>query len=100
MRPAISVGFFFVLSGFVLMYSYDGRKVETKKFWIHRFFRLYPLLLIGFLIGAIPYLLAAKDLTFVELISSAIANLLVYNAWLPQLAGGWNDPSWSRCNYC
>lgn len=34
---------FFVLSGFILTYTYDNRTWRTKDFYINRFARIYPL---------------------------------------------------------
>lgn len=56
----IGVGFFFMLSGFILSYTYRdsilSEKVSKRLFYIKRLARLYPLHLITFLIS-IPVLL-------------------------------------------
>src|SRR5271154_3420401 len=53
-----SVSFFFILSGFILVYNYgDGRRpLDAGRFWVARFARIYPVYLIGFLL-AMPFVL-------------------------------------------
>lgn len=51
---ALAVDFFFILSGFVVAYSYEDRlrtTMTSKTFIISRLIRLYPMLLIGALGG-------------------------------------------------
>jgi peptidoglycan/LPS O-acetylase OafA/YrhL len=36
------VSFFFVLSGFILVYTYAGRDQSAREFWRARFARVYP----------------------------------------------------------
>src|SRR4051812_11004909 len=54
------VGFFFILSGFVLAYNYDGRfrALRGRELWDYataRFARIYPLHFVLFGIVLIPY---------------------------------------------
>jgi peptidoglycan/LPS O-acetylase OafA/YrhL len=98
-----AVGFFFVLSGFVLASRYlqDDKRVESsRKFYWARFTRLYPAYLVGFLlfvpIAAQKYLLhplsgAPVPQTFAL---SGFLYCLMLQAWTP-LAQAWNGPSWS-----
>ena len=55
----LAVDFFFMLSGFVIGYSYDDRwpAMTISRFLRTRFIRLQPLVILGVLIGAIGYLL-------------------------------------------
>lgn len=55
----LAVDFFFVLSGFVIAYAYDDRwdKMSTKDFFKRRLIRLHPLIVIGFIFGAITFLI-------------------------------------------
>lgn len=81
--PAASVGYvgvalFFVLSGFVLTWSYkpnDG----YKKFYVRRFARVYPLHFFFFLV-ALGLLFLTHGLPSVAAI---IANLFLLQAWVP-----------------
>ena len=98
-----AVGFFFVLSGFVLASRYlqNDQRVETsRKFYWARFTRLYPAYLVGFLlfapIAVQKYLLhpasgAPVPQTFAL---SGLLYCLMLQAWTP-LAQAWNGPSWS-----
>jgi peptidoglycan/LPS O-acetylase OafA/YrhL len=40
------VSFFFVLSGFILVYTYSGRATTLRAFWQARFARIYPFYLL------------------------------------------------------
>ena len=68
----LSVDFFFVLSGFVLAYSY-GRRLEAElsadQFIIMRLIRLYPLYFCAFLISVVVECLALSQ----GLVSAATA---------------------------
>jgi peptidoglycan/LPS O-acetylase OafA/YrhL len=100
--PAV-VGFFFVLSGFVLAHRYlqDGSKDQTKAaFYWARFARIYPAYILAFLLffpGAVEkYIMhptpgTGGPATFVL---SAGLYCLMLQAWTP-LAQSWNGPSWS-----
>jgi peptidoglycan/LPS O-acetylase OafA/YrhL len=98
-----AVGFFFILSGFVLAYRHlqNGPGFQTAAvFYRSRFVRLYPAYLLAFLLFspvAIQLYLSnaptspAGKRTF---ILSAVLSLLMLQAWTP-LAQAWNGPSWS-----
>lgn len=86
----VGVGFFFVLSGFLLMYGW--RRGEPARFFYgRRFARIYPLHLVTTVV-AIGVSAAWGE----TLWASAIVSLLLLQAWLtdPFRAGG-NPPSWS-----
>jgi peptidoglycan/LPS O-acetylase OafA/YrhL len=42
-----AVGLFYVLSGFVLAYTYAGRRPDVRAFYVARFARVYPLYLLA-----------------------------------------------------
>ena len=50
----IAVDFFFLLSGFVISYAYDGRwsTMSLKDFFTRRLIRLHPMIIAGAIIGA------------------------------------------------
>src|SRR5690348_9842412 len=55
----IAVGLFFVLSGFVLTYTYLGgaapwTRLDKRTFWVARLARIYPLYVLS-LAMAVPY---------------------------------------------
>ena len=54
----IAVDFFFMLSGFVICYSYDDRwqKMSTWEFFKRRLIRLQPMLVLGAILGAMSFI--------------------------------------------
>ncbi len=96
-----SVGFFFVLSGFILAYTYLAPPEEgwlrRGSFWAARFSRVYPVYFLGILVatplavagfvshGAAPGRYAAVAATVLPLAQ----------AWTPHFALAWNAPGWS-----
>jgi len=95
-----AVGFFFILSGFVLSYRHLQRPlVETKaSFYWARVLRLYPAYLIAFLlfapIAAQKYLIHAQPSGHRTFALSAALSAFMLQAWTP-LSQAWNGPSWS-----
>jgi peptidoglycan/LPS O-acetylase OafA/YrhL len=82
------VSFFFVLSGFVLMWSRrEGERPTT--FWWHRFARVWPLHALTFVLALA--LLPAAGAT------GSLLNAGLLQAWHPDIAvsHGLNQPSWS-----
>jgi peptidoglycan/LPS O-acetylase OafA/YrhL len=81
------VGFFFVLSGYVLAINYPT--VNKLNFWWRRFARIYPLYLVTFLVAA-PLSPLLDTLPSVFLLQSWVPILGVYFAA--------NAPAWSVSN--
>ena len=80
----LAVDLFFVLSGFVLAFAYDGRLehgMGTGRFFITRVIRLYPLYICGTLIGIfsglVAYKLGAGELNATGLVLAIVAGLLM-----------------------
>ncbi|CAM4459097.1 acyltransferase [Deinococcus marmoris] len=96
----MGVSFFFILSGFILTYTYQERLRKSdagsmKKFFIARFARIYPLHALTFLISLPIAIYSSKGL-----INSLVAG--VFNASLLQsfppvrwIYFSFNGPSWS-----
>lgn len=60
----LPVEYFFVLTGFTLVYAYDHRweqGMTLRSFFKRRLIRLHPLVIIGSIIGAACYLLSAEQ---------------------------------------
>jgi len=106
----IFVDYFFVLSGFIISHIYFDKvktKIEAKKFFLRRVFRLYPLhlltLLLFVLIEVTFYLLAQWGIfdTGQELFSDKKRlSSLLHELFLTHSLGiaedtSWNSPSWS-----
>jgi len=102
------VDFFFVLSGFVITYSYQFLKTsaELSKFYKKRFFRLYPLHLIVLLIFVVIELSKHSASGYVHVnrmaddgnnLTTFITNLFLLNSVkLPGVHDvSWNIASWS-----
>ena len=96
----VGVGFFFVLSGFVLALNYKElictKSISFKDFWIARIARIYPLHILTLLIS-IP-------IVFTEILSYRITwlihlvtNTLLIQSFIPFSAEyfAFNSPSWS-----
>lgn len=110
-RPAVSL--FFVLSGFILTYTYQGSMdaMGASRFYIARFARIYPVMLLSLLIAmsVTIYLLRTDNSTLmlgwyslksnvvVSLLASLVAQLLLLTGWFPfaSINQPWNGPAWS-----
>jgi peptidoglycan/LPS O-acetylase OafA/YrhL len=100
----IAVGFFFVLSGFVLAYSYINRagmlRGSAGAFWAARIARIYPAYLTAFLLIA-PFNIyrtmhANHSLMgMAKLVVGGSTVLALLQAWTPWSAWYWNFPAWS-----
>lgn len=93
---ALSVCFFFILSGFVLAYSYRDRiinnEITKKSFWIGRLSKLYPLHILCFLIA---FILGVKSLSVFSFFTVP-CNFLLLQSWLPckEIYFSFNSVSW------
>ena len=98
----VGVSFFFVLSGFILVYTYAGRPMILKEFWRARFARIYPAYAFSLLVTApwfffavltlnIPFFAWAK--AHLKLASVLVVSLV--QAWVPPAGLGWNPVAWS-----
>ena len=98
----VGVSFFFVLSGFILVYTYAGRNIVLGEFYQTRFARIYPAYLFSLLLsfpffyfGAmkmhIPFFYFAEH----HFTLSAVLVLLLLQAWVPPAALAWNSVAWS-----
>ncbi|WP_395091736.1 acyltransferase family protein [Vaginella massiliensis] len=93
----LGVGFFFILSGFVLALNYQNKinkphEFSLKNFYINRVARIYPLHLLTFAL-MIPYVI------FQDLWNplAALLNLFLLQAYVPiqEIYFSINNPSWS-----
>ena len=93
---------FFILSGFVLTYSYGpaGHIVDKRKFWCRRFARLYPTYLFAAILMA-PimahhwYTTGGPVAAAIKMIVTGAVVVSLLGSWLPMTAGLWNGPAWS-----
>ena len=93
----LGVSFFFVLSGFILVYVYSGRDTPKGRFWQARFARIYPAYLFSLLLTApsipqmIPFLRMMHGSPAVAIPSFP----LLLEAWFPRDVFFWNVVAWS-----
>jgi peptidoglycan/LPS O-acetylase OafA/YrhL len=95
-----SLDFFFMLSGFILAYTYanasGGFRGTLRSYYVSRVARIYPVYLLSLVLG-VGLISTAPDLPFVH---SAFYKLqtaatpVALQAWIP-LSNYWNGPSWS-----
>ncbi len=91
----LAVELFFILSGFILSYTYEGQIVRRgglRRFWEARFARIWPLYACSLLLSTIFTHTTPSSLP------RAAATLLMVQAWNPfdmGMAGTWNFVCWT-----
>jgi peptidoglycan/LPS O-acetylase OafA/YrhL len=89
----LAVALFFLLSGFILAYTYEGQiegNAQRLRFWQARFARIYP---VYFLSLVLAYYFQ-RGLPVTSRVA-VLAMVQAWNPWRPGLAGAWNYPAWS-----
>ena len=95
----VSVSYFILLSGFVLAYNYHDRaragELDTKRFLIARFTRIYPVYLLSLLL-ALPNLHTeyGAHTHFMYRVGLVLTPLLL-QGWIPATATFLNTPAWT-----
>ena len=98
----VGVSFFFVLSGFILVYTYAGRDTPARDFWRARFARIYPAFAFSLLLTGPFFFFATLMLnvpffawfsTHLKVVVLLVPFLL--QAWVPLAALAWNSVAWS-----
>ncbi|MFE6912791.1 acyltransferase family protein [Streptomyces rubiginosohelvolus] len=87
------VTFFFILSGFVLAWTYDGKAVPASVFLWRRFARIWPLLAVSTVASVAVWRVLGTDVS----LRGVAATLGLVNSWIPErsyLVGG-NPAAWS-----
>lgn len=100
-----AVSFFFVLSGFILAYTYcqpDGSLRGTRgRFWWARFARIYPLYFLSFVLDvprALSYFsenASSHSAALAKAAISGIGYVGLMQSWIPRITDIWNTPGWS-----
>ncbi len=89
----LAVNLFFILSGFILAYTYEGQidgKTNRLHFWEARFARIYPVYFLSLILA----FWFERGLS----LGTRLAVLGMVQAWnprTPQLTGAWNYPAWT-----
>jgi peptidoglycan/LPS O-acetylase OafA/YrhL len=101
----LAVDFFFGLSGFVIAYSYEGRlrgKLTLRDFTVARVIRLYPMAILGTLLGLAFTLLRSQvwsQLPHFQLLLVTLTSLSILpNVFVPGLGSDmlpFDNPAWS-----
>jgi len=98
----IGVSFFFVLSGFILVYTYAGRPLAKPQFWRARFARIYPAYAFSLFFTAPFFFFAIFNMkipffTFAAAhpIGVSLLVLSLLQSWVPAAALSWNTVAWS-----
>lgn len=95
----VGVNFFFILSGFIIAYSYQEKlltnQTSLREFWVARIARIYPLHLLTLLISVIIGGYAAAG--YSDWINHFVANSLLIQSFMPSMDYyfSFNSPSWS-----
>ncbi len=94
-NTGVAVSFFFVLSGFILSYVYSeiDDVAKTRRFYLARFARIWPLHAATLLFAALVLAPAYTD----HGVGAFIVNALLLQSWWPSLASGfsYNWVAWS-----
>lgn len=86
------VGYFFVLSGFVLTINYYNKQpLNLKRYLTSRFARIYPVYFVALLMWILPPMNKGYDLP--ELIK-IILTLFLVQSWYPPYNMTYNYPTW------
>ncbi|MFH9468456.1 acyltransferase family protein [Streptomyces clavifer] len=90
------VTFFFVLSGFVLAWTYDGKSVPPVVFFWRRFARIWPLLAVSVIASVSVWRFMGTDVS----LRGVVATLGLVNSWTPvrHYRVGGNPAAWSLSN--
>ena len=93
----VFVGFFFLLSGYVLAYNYAERALtlNARNFWVARFARLYPVYLVALLFSFRMLQLEWTARPHTEFWHGLVLTPLLLQAWSPSLATFWNTVGWT-----
>jgi len=93
----VFIGFFFLLSGFVLAYNYADRPAPLVKrdFWRARFARLYPVYVLSLAVSFMMLLAEWHARSHGAFLAGVILTPLLLQGWSPMLATFWNTVAWT-----
>jgi peptidoglycan/LPS O-acetylase OafA/YrhL len=93
----VFVGFFFLLSGYVLAYNYAERALtlSPRAFWLARFARLYPIYLLALAVSFQMLHAEWQVRSHAEFVQGFVLTPLLLQGWSPSLATFWNTVGWT-----
>ncbi|MGD0798909.1 MAG: acyltransferase [Acidobacteriaceae bacterium] len=93
----VFVGFFFLLSGFILAYNYADRPTPLIKrdFWRARFARLYPIYFLSLVLFSTMLVAEWHARSHAQFVEGVILTPLLLQGWSPSLATFWNTVAWT-----
>ena len=92
----VFVGFFILLSGFVLAYNYADRpRLVKRDFWLARFARLYPIYLLSLVLFFNMLTIEYHARPAGQFWAGLILTPLLLQGWHPLLATFWNTVAWT-----
>jgi peptidoglycan/LPS O-acetylase OafA/YrhL len=93
----VFVGFFILLSGFILSYNYADRPdpLDKRHFWRARFARLYPIYLLSLLLFVSMLGGEWQARSHTQFVEGVILTPLLLQGWSPALATFWNTVAWT-----
>jgi peptidoglycan/LPS O-acetylase OafA/YrhL len=94
----LGVSFFYILSGFVLTWSFDP-EISTRRYYVNRIARIYPLHLATLLFALLAFAVLQRQLAgyMGTPVGTALSVFLVHD-WVPghpEIRQAWNGVSWS-----
>ncbi len=92
----IFVGFFFLMSGYILAYNYADRpELNKREFWIARFSRLYPIYLLALAFSFQMLFSEWGARSHAEFWQGLLLTPFLMQGWFPNLATFWNTVAWT-----
>ena len=93
----VFVGFFILLSGYVLAYNYGDRPqpLNKRQFWRARFARLYPVYLLSLVLSFAMLAAEWHARSHGQFFEGLVLTPLMLQGWSPALATFWNTVAWT-----
>jgi peptidoglycan/LPS O-acetylase OafA/YrhL len=92
----VFVGFFFLLSGFILSYNYADRpNLNAADFWVARLSRLYPIYLLTLVISIPMIVVEFHVRSHIDFLEGITLTPLLLQGLLPRLATFANTVAWA-----
>jgi peptidoglycan/LPS O-acetylase OafA/YrhL len=93
----VFVGFFFLLSGYVMAYSYADRPgpLLKREFWRARLARLYPIYLLSLALSFDMLRTEWHAHSHLDFLTGVVLTPLLLQGWSPSLATFWNTVAWT-----